>query len=73
MTHNRKSFVTINIYILVFDEVFFEGLIMVRILKISLITIGVILLVFLAFVIIMPERCIGVSAYIDDKGNCVYD
>ena len=44
-----------------------------RILKISLITVGVLLLVLLAFVIIMPERCIGVSAYIDDNGNCVYD
>ena len=48
-----------------------------RILKISLITIGVILgaylLLFLAFLIIMPENCIGVSAYFDDNGNCVYD
>ena len=48
-----------------------------RILKILLITIGVILgaylLLFLAFLIIMPEDCIGVSAYFDDKGICVYD
>jgi len=48
-----------------------------RILKISLITIGVILgaylLLFLAFLIIMPWDCIGVNAYIDDKGICVDD
>ena len=48
-----------------------------RILKTLLVTIGVILgvilLVFLAFLIIMPEDCIGVSAYIDETGNCVYD
>ena len=46
-----------------------------RILKISLITIGVILgaylLLFLAFFFITGD-CIGVNAYIDDKGNCVY-
>ena len=50
-----------------------EGLNMMRILKISLFSIGLLLLVFLAFLIIMPERCIGVSAYIDEDGNCVYD
>ena len=48
-----------------------------RILKKLLITIGLILgaylLLFLAFLIIMPEDCIGVSAYIDETGNCVYD
>jgi len=47
-----------------------------RILKISLITIGVILgaflLLLLAFLIIVPEDCIGVNAYIDDRGICVY-
>ena len=47
-----------------------------RILKILLITIGVILgaylLLFLAFFFITGD-CIGVNAYIDDKGICVYD
>jgi hypothetical protein len=46
---------------------------MMRILRISLFSIGVLLLVFLAFLIIMPERCIGVSAYINENGNCIYD
>ena len=47
-----------------------------RFLKTLLVTIGVILgaylLLFITFLII-SEDCIGVSAYIDDKGNCVYD
>ena len=46
---------------------------MVRTVKISLGSIGVRVLVILALLVIMPERCIGVSAYIDADGNCVYD
>jgi len=46
---------------------------MMRIIKISLGSTGVLLLFLLALLIIMPERCIGVSAYIDEDGNCVYD